>query len=969
MKTLLTLKADYKSATGKDWKPGQAPVSGTSTTTSTPTTAVSPSATNAVSVNEQIIKQGDLIRDLKAKKAAKTEIEPQVKILLDLKALFKKLSGQDWKPGVAVAAPQTVSASPVAGSNINVAVEEVLAKITSQGDKIRQLKSQKADKATIEPEVKTLLGLKAEYKQLTGEEWKPGCVAPVVVKKEKSPEQPSAGVVVDLLNKIAAQGDQIRQLKASKADKTVIDPAVKLLLALKADYKSLTGQEWKPGTTAPSAATSSPVKTDVIDLTNECSSAGVAGILGKIKDQGDKIRKLKSEKANKATIDPEVKALLALKAEYKNLTGKDWTPDAKVEPKIEAVKQEAVKMSSSPVTEKDLLTKEITEQGDKVRVAKSNKASKEEIDAEVAKLLALKARYKEVTGTDFPVAGRSGGSSSKKPAQEKKDTPKPMKPAKKEVEAATGAVKKQTRLGLEATKEDNLPEWYSQVITKGELIEYYDVSGCYILRHWSFAIWKFIKTWFDAEITKMGVKECYFPIFVSKAALEKEKTHIADFAPEVAWVTKSGDSDLAEPIAVRPTSETIMYPAYAKWIQSYRDLPIRLNQWNNVVRWEFKHPQPFLRTREFLWQEGHTAFANKPEADKEVLDILDLYAQVYTDLLAIPVVKGRKTEKEKFAGGDYTTTVEAFISASGRAIQGATSHHLGQNFSKMFEIVFEDPETQQKQFVYQNSWGITTRTIGVMIMVHADNQGLVLPPQVACIQAIVVPCGITVNTKDAERTELLDACKALEKQLVARGIRCEGDYRDNYSPGWKFNHWELKGVPLRIELGPKDMKAKQVVAVRRDTGEKLVLPMENLETKVSELLKTIHNSMLAKAQKELETSIKQTKDWSDFCKFLDQKNLLLSPFCGDISCEDKIKADSARYVCKSAFLNFLLNLSYFFSLFLCSDEDAEPGAPAMGAKSLCIPFDQPAAITDADKCVHPACTNKPKFYTLFGRSY
>lgn len=244
------------------------------------------------------------------------------------------------------------------------------------------------------------------------------------------------------------------------------------------------------------------------------------------------------------------------------------------------------------------------------------------------------------------------------------------------------------------------------------MIEYYDVSGCYIFRPWSFSIWESIKDWFDTEIKKLGVQNCYFPIFVSKSVLEKEKTHIADFAPEVAWVTRSGESEMAEPIAVRPTSETVMYPAYAKWIQSYRDLPIKLNQWNNVVRWEFKHPQPFLRTREFLWQEGHTAYATKDEADIEVKTILDLYARIYTDLLAIPVVKGRKTEKEKFAGGDYTLTVEAFVSASGRAIQGATSHHLGQNFSKMFDITFEDPDTQEKKHVFQNSWGITTRTIG-----------------------------------------------------------------------------------------------------------------------------------------------------------------------------------------------------------------------------------------------------------------
>ncbi|XP_037952886.1 bifunctional glutamate/proline--tRNA ligase-like isoform X2 [Teleopsis dalmanni] len=600
------------------------------------------------------------------------------------------------------------------------------------------------------------------------------------------------------------------------------------------------------------------------------------------------------------------------------------------------------------------LDKKIVNQGDFVRILKNKKAPKAEIDVEVKKLLELKAVYKSSTGKDWKPgqsATNTQSESSFFSCSAKKTTEKATKTQKTELKNAskteipTGAAKKQTRLGLEATKEDNLPEWYTQVITKGELIEYYDVSGCYILRHWSFAIWKYIRSWFDGEITKMGVKECYFPMFVSKAALEKEKTHIADFAPEVAWVTKSGESDLAEPIAVRPTSETVMYPAYAKWVQSYRDLPIRLNQWNNVVRWEFKHPQPFLRTREFLWQEGHSAFANKSEAEKEVLDILELYAQVYTNLMAIPVVKGRKTEKEKFAGGDYTTTVEAFISASGRAIQGATSHHLGQNFSKMFEIVFEDPETQQKEFAWQNSWGITTRTIGVMIMVHSDNQGLVLPPHIACIQAIIVPCGITVNTKEDEREQLMQSCKNLERQLSAKGIRCEGDYRDNYSPGWKFNHWELKGVPIRIEVGPKDMKANQIVAVRRDSGEKLILALDDVDSKIQQLLETIHDSMLAKAQSDLVQHTKITKNWSDFCMFLDQKNILLSPFCGETSCEDKIKADSAR------------------------DQEAEPGAPAMGAKSLCIPFDQPAAITVADKCIHPSCTNKPKFYTLFGRSY
>ncbi|EDW14211.1 bifunctional glutamate/proline--tRNA ligase [Drosophila mojavensis] len=935
VKQLLSLKADYKAASGKDWKPGQAPAA------MAPTSEAPAAAGDAASVNASIVKQGDLVRELKSKKAAKPEIDAAVKQLLELKAQYKTLTGQDWKPGtvVAAAAPAAPAASAPASSDISA----VLAQISAQGDKVRELKAAKADKATIDAAVKTLLSLKADYKQLSGSDWKPGTTAPaaIKVKQEKSPEPAAASAVANLLNKITQQGDKIRQLKSAKSEKSLIDAEVKLLLALKTDYKSLTGQEWKPGTVAPIAT---PVAT--VDLTAEDAGSGgeVGSVLSKIKEQGDKIRQLKSAKAAKAAIDPEVQKLLSLKAEYKTLTGKDWTPDAKVEVKVE-IKAEV----AAPAT--DQLTLDINAQGEKVRAAKSSNAAKEIIDEEVRKLLELKAKYKEVTGTDFPVAGRSGGGGSAKKAA-KEPQQKAAKPTKKPAPAipkpdSSSGVKKQTRLGLEATKEDNLPDWYSQVITKGELIEYYDVSGCYILRHWSFAIWKAIKNWFDAEITRRGVKECYFPIFVSKAALEREKDHIADFAPEVAWVTKSGDSDLAEPIAVRPTSETVMYPAYAKWIQSYRDLPIRLNQWNNVVRWEFKHPQPFLRTREFLWQEGHTAFATKDEADKEVLEILDLYAQIYTDLLAIPVVKGRKTEKEKFAGGDYTTTVEAFISASGRAIQGATSHHLGQNFSKMFEIVYEDPETQQKTYVHQNSWGITTRTIGVMIMVHADNQGLVLPPHVACVQAIVVPCGITVNTKDEERAELLGACKELECRLSGAGVRCEGDYRDNYSPGWKFNHWELKGVPIRIELGPKDMQAKQIVAVRRDTGEKLTIAMADVEKKIPALLETIHGSMLNKAQLDLVSHTKLVKSWADFCGQLEKKNLLLAPFCGDTSCEDKIKADSARG----------------------EENEAEPGAPSMGAKSLCIPFEQPSKITDSDKCINPSCKNKPKFYTLFGRSY
>jgi len=489
-----------------------------------------------------------------------------------------------------------------------------------------------------------------------------------------------------------------------------------------------------------------------------------------------------------------------------------------------------------------------------------------------------------------------------------------------------------------------LPEWYSQIITKGDLIEYYDVSGCYILKPWSYFIWEQIKDFFDKEIKKLGVQNCYFPLFVSKAALEREKDHIADFAPEVAWVTRSGQTDLAEPIAIRPTSETVMYPSYARWIQSYRDLPLKLNQWNNVVRWEFKHPQPFLRTREFLWQEGHTAFAKYEEAEQEVYTILDLYADVYKKLLAVPMIKGKKTEKEKFAGADWTTTIEAFISASGRGIQAATSHHLGQNFSKMFEIVYEDPETQQKKFAYQNSWGLTTRTIGILTMVHGDNTGLVLPPKVAFYQVVIVPCGITTSLSKEDEAKLYEKCKQYETMLTQADLRVHCDMRDNYSPGWKFNYWELKGVPLRIELGPKDLAQNKFVASRRDTLKKDTYSGDNFTETIQKLLDQIHDDMYERAEKDLKSNIAVVDTWAEFLQHLDQKHIIMAPFCLGKECEEAIKKDSAR------------------------DAVVEDGAPAMGAKSLCIPFDQPKPIT-SQVCVNPSCKLAAKAYTLFGRSY
>jgi len=386
-----------------------------------------------------------------------------------------------------------------------------------------------------------------------------------------------------------------------------------------------------------------------------------------------------------------------------------------------------------------------------------------------------------------------------------------------------------------------------------------------------------------------------------------------------------------------------MYPAYAKWIRSHRDLPLKLNQWSNVVRWEFSNPTPFIRTREFLWQEGHSAFATYEEAQIEVLQILELYAQVYQDLLAVPVIKGKKTEKEKFAGGLYTTTVEAFVPSNGRGIQGATSHCLGQNFAKMFDISFET-ETKQKQLVWQNSWGITTRTIGVMVMIHGDDKGLVLPPRIAPTQIVLVP----IYFKDKET--LKKQCQLLKEQLQGIGARVEVDERENYTPGWKFNHWELKGVPLRIELGPRDLEAKQVVVVQRYDGAKHTVSWKDLNQKIPLILQAIQKGMFDRALDTLKKRIISCKTWDEFLQALDARSLALSLWCGSRACEEDIKFRSGQSAKEE------------------KDGSSEENRMKLtgAAKSLCVPFDQPELPTNA-KCV--GCGKTAVSWTLFGRSY
>jgi len=474
-------------------------------------------------------------------------------------------------------------------------------------------------------------------------------------------------------------------------------------------------------------------------------------------------------------------------------------------------------------------------------------------------------------------------------------------------------------IGITVKKSENSSEWYTQVIQKAGLIEYTSVSGCMVFRPWAYAIWEKVRFFFDRELKKRDIKNAYFPLFIPEALLKKESQHVEGFSPEVAWVTHAGNTKLNEKLAVRPTSETIMYESYAKWIRSHRDLPLLINQWCNVVRWEFDNPVPFLRTREFLWQEGHTAHADKKSAEDEVYDILELYKRVFEELYAIPVFKGKKSEKEKFAGALFTTSVETFL-PSGRAIQGATSHCLGQNFAKVFDISFLD-EDEKTKYVWQNSWGITTRTIGIMVLMHGDDKGLVLPPRVAPVQAVVVP--IFYKEKDkvlAEANRIKERLKEFDIEL---------DDREEYTPGWKFNQWELKGVPVRIEIGPKDIEKKQVVMVRRDTGEKSFVSYDELKEKLDELLESIHSNLLEKAKKFIEDSTVETKEWPEFLKAIKDKKMVYAPWCGSTECEDWIKDKTG------------------------------------GAKSLNIPFNLPKKIDE--KCPH--CGRPAKVWCYFARSY
>ena len=429
--------------------------------------------------------------------------------------------------------------------------------------------------------------------------------------------------------------------------------------------------------------------------------------------------------------------------------------------------------------------------------------------------------------------------------------------------------------------EEDFAQWYTDVVTKAELIDYSSVRGSMIIRPYGYALWENIKDALDAKIKETGHENVYMPLFIPESLLQREKDHIEGFAPEVAWVTHGGEEELAERLCVRPTSEVLFGEHYKNIIHSYRDLPKLYNQWANVVRWE-KTTRPFLRTLEFLWQEGHTCHETDQDAHEETVKMLEVYAELCEELLAIPVIKGQKTEKEKFAGAKYTYTIESLMH-DGKALQSGTSHHLGDGFAKAFGIQFTDREGKL-QHVQQTSWGFTTRIIGAMIMVHGDDRGLVVPPRIAPTQLMIVPIA-------QHKEGVLDFAYNLKSQLA--GIaRVDIDASDK-KPGWKFNEYEMKGIPLRLEVGPRDIENGQVVLARRDTGEKITVAMEELGMKVSELLEDIQLTLLEKARAHREEKTTVARDFEEFKTIVAEKGgFVKAMWCGDRACEDKIKEET-----------------------------------------------------------------------------
>lgn len=430
--------------------------------------------------------------------------------------------------------------------------------------------------------------------------------------------------------------------------------------------------------------------------------------------------------------------------------------------------------------------------------------------------------------------------------------------------------------------EEDFAQWYTDVVKKAELVQYSSIKGCMIIRPNGYAIWESIQKELDRRFKETGVENVYMPMFIPESLLQKEKDHVEGFAPEAAWVTQGGSEQLQERMCVRPTSETLFCDFYKDIIQSYRDLPKCYNQWCSVVRWE-KTTRPFLRSTEFLWQEGHTVHATAEDAEERTVQMLNVYADFCEQVLAIPMIKGRKTEKEKFAGAHATYTIEALMH-DGKALQSGTSHNFGDGFAKAFGIQYTDKENKL-QYAYQTSWGLSTRIIGAIIMVHGDNSGLVLPPRIAPVQGVIIPIA-------QHKEGVLDAASALREKLVKAGFRIRIDDSDK-TPGWKFAEQEIKGIPVRIEIGPKDIEAGQAVIVRRDTRDKITVSLDEMETELSRILEEMQSDMLERARKHRDSHTFEARNYEEFKDTIANKpGFVKAMWCENQECELKIKEDT-----------------------------------------------------------------------------
>jgi len=441
-------------------------------------------------------------------------------------------------------------------------------------------------------------------------------------------------------------------------------------------------------------------------------------------------------------------------------------------------------------------------------------------------------------------------------------------------------------VGITTSKNDDFSEWYTQVVIKAELVDYAPVKGLIVLRPDGYSIWESIKESLDKKLKETGHRNGFLPVLIPESLLSKEKKHFEGFNPEVFWVTHSGDSEIGDRLALRPTSETLAYSLYSKWIKSWRDLPLKINFWNSALRAEITGTKPFLRTSEFLWQEGHTVHATQDEAENEVMEILNIYKKTIEEELAIPVITGKKSEKDKFVGAVYTTTLESLM-PDGKALQMGTSHFLGQNFSKPFDVKYLD-ENNNETFAWQTSWGVSWRLIGGMIMTHSDDKGLVLPPKVSPIQVVIIP--IYYSKEDREKM-ILEANK-IKDSLSNNNVRVELDDRDNLTPGFKFNDWELKGIPIRIEIGPKDIEKNQVVMARRYNQTKDDISLDKVSETLNLELENIQQQMFVNAKKILDERVVRVSEYQQFKEELKNGKMIDCSWCGNQTCENKIKEET-----------------------------------------------------------------------------